>query len=240
MKNLFLSVFALSAAAALSAKADGEMVATADPIPVDMRTGVVLGVVGTANLRYSPYWSAENASIRIETVAGAVTNLVKAGSLDEEGVFTWTQPDADVPAYKLLLWTIQDGVAVGEPLTALVSFASRSLETAVAAVDTRADSLRLVAEAGGKVNLAYSTAWAEDASSVAISAIKLSGRGGEETATNAIFAAVADAEGAVSMSGVEPGYWKLRYLATDADGAALLEYVTGEFKRKCGLVFAVR
>ena len=64
--------------------------------------------------------------------------------------------------------------------------------------------------------------------------------GGEETATNAIFAAVADAEGAVSMSGVEPGYWKLRYLATDADGAALLEYVTGEFKRKCGLVFAVR
>ena len=96
MKNLFLSVFALSAAAALSAKADGEMVATADPIPVDMRTGGVWGVVGTANLRYSPYWLAENASIRIETVAGAATNVVKVGSLNEEGVFTWTQPDADV------------------------------------------------------------------------------------------------------------------------------------------------
>ena len=226
--------------AAYAAKADGELIATADPIPVDLRTGSVLGVVGAAKLRYSPSWSSEDGSVRIETVIGSTTNVIMTGGLKEEGEFIWAQPDADVPAYKLLLWTLSGGVASGEPLTALVSFGFRSEESVSTEIDSRADSLRLVAEAGDKVNLAYSTRWAEDSSSVTISAIRLSGRNGDETGTNTIFSVEGEGFGATEMTGIVPGYWKLLYRALDSGGNVLLEYVTCEFKRKAAFVLTVR
>lgn len=232
-------IFALTLTA-FTAKGDGELIAVADPISVDLRTESVLGVVGAAKLRYSPSWSSENGSVRIETVLGSTTNVIMTGGLKEEGEFIWAQPDADIPAYKLLLWTLSDGVAIGEPLTAIVSFGFKSDETATTEVDSREDSLRLVAEAGDKVNLAYSTGWAEDSSSVTISAIRLSGRNGDETGTNTIFSAEGEGFGATEMTGIVPGYWKLLYRALDSGGNVLLEYVTCEFKRKAAFVLTVR
>lgn len=232
-------IFAL-ALTAFTAKGDGELIAVADPISVDLRTENVSGVIGAANLRYSPGWKAENASVRIESVLGSTTNVLKIGDINEEGVFTWTQPVADTPAYRLLLWTLSDGVAIGEPLTAIVSFGFKSDETATTEVDSREDSLRLVAETGDKVNLAYSTGWAEDSSSVTISAIRLSGRNGDETGTNTIFSAAGEGSGATEMTGIVPGYWKLLYRALDSGGNVLLEYVTCEFKRKAAFVLTVR
>ena len=69
-------IFALTLTA-FTAKGDGELIAVADPISVDLRTGNVSGVIGAANLRYSPGWKAENASVRIESVLGSTTNVLK-------------------------------------------------------------------------------------------------------------------------------------------------------------------
>ena len=108
-------IFALTLTA-FTAKGDGELIAVADPISVDLRTESVLGVVGAAKLRYSPSWSSENGSVRIETVLGSTTNVIMTGGLKEEGEFIWAQPDADIPAYKLLLWTLSDGQWKNEPI----------------------------------------------------------------------------------------------------------------------------
>ena len=151
--------------------ADEEMAATADPIPVDLRTGKVLGVVGAAKLRYSPRWTDWNASVRIEAVSGSTTNIVMVGGQNEEGVFAWAQPDAEICAYRLLLWTLADGVAVGEPLTAMVSFAFQSSETALATVDTFSDSLQDAATADATVDVALDAQWFDDAVRVELSDI---------------------------------------------------------------------
>jgi hypothetical protein len=139
-----------------------------------------------------------------------------------------------------LLWTLSDGVAIGEPLTAIVSFGVKSDETATTEVDSREDSLRLVAESDGKIKLSYSSEWAEDSSSIAISAIRLVGKNGAETCTNTIFSAEGEGSGVTEMTGIVPGYWKLLYRALDSGGNVLLEYVTCEFKRKAAFVLTVR
>ena len=238
--QIALFVVAMAAAIPLAVFGDGEITATASPVRVDMRTGVVAGVVGAANLRYSPDWAATNASVRMEFISGSTTNVIKTGSVGEEGTLVWSQPDAAVSTYRLLLWTMQNGAAVGAPISAFVSFGFQSASAALAVADTRTNSLQQAVYAGGPVNLAYSTAWAADASAINISAVKLSGRGGTAEVTNAMFSAVADAEGRTAMSGVSAGWWRLLCQATDSSGNVLLEYLTDEFRQKGGFVLNVR
>ena len=231
---------AVVAAARIDAFADAEATATAAPVSVDLRTGHVVGAFGAASLRYSPLWVATNASVRIETVAGTVTNVIKSGAVGEEGNFAWTQPDAANPLYRLLMWTVRDGVAVGEPLEARVSFGLRTASGIVTAADTRTNSLELAAWSDAPVNLAYSTAWAEGAASLEIDAVRLSGRGGAPVATNAMFSAAADAEGVAPLRGAGKGWWRLLCRIFDSSGGVALEYLTGEFRRKGGFVMYFR
>ena len=233
-------VVTMAAASRLAVLGDGEIAATAEPVSVDMRAGRVSGVVGTANLRYSPLWAATNASVRIEAVYGGTTNVIKTGVVDEEGVFAWTQPDAANPVYRLLLWTMRNGVAVGEPLSAFVSFGFRSAAESATVADTRTNSLALVVGSGAPVGLTYSTEWVEDASAIEVCSVRLSGREGTPLATNMMFSAAADAEGVTPMRGVGRGWWRLLCRLTDSSGGILDEYLTGEFQRKGGFVLDVR
>ena len=218
----------------------GVITATAEPVPVDLRIDGVVGVFGTVNLRYSPLWAASGASVRIETVVGSVTNVIKSGAVGEEGTFAWIRPDEATPLYKLLLWTMREGNAVGSPQEAMISFGIRSASDIVTAADTLTNSLELVLSSGSLCNLAYSTMWAEDASMLEISTVRLSGRGGAPMATNTIFSVAGDAEGVAPMCGVSMGYWRLLCRIFDSSGEVALEYLTGEFRRKGGTVLCFR
>ena len=236
-KSVVLSASVLATVVAVASGA--EITAVGNPVSVDLRTDGVIGVVDTAKIRYSPKWTDGSASVRIEAVSGGTTNLIKSCTAGEEGTFLWSRPENGGPVYKLVMRTVVGDTAIGEPLTRTVSFGIES-EGRIAAVDTCADSLKTAVASGGKVMLAYSTAWKEDTSSVEIGAIQLSGKSGPEIGTNVVFSALADAEGLTELCGIGPGYWKLVCLAKDSSGETLLEYQTDVFKRRCGFMLCIR
>ena len=240
MKLIYMLVAAMAAATGSVVFGQNGISATAEPVPVDLRTGVVCGAIGVADISYSPRWADANASIRIESVSGSSTNVIKTGAVGEEGRFLWAQPDAAIATYRLLMWTVRDGVAVGEPLSAHVSFGIQSAAGAAVTADTRTNSLQLALSAAAPVSLSYSTAWEDSAVSLAIDAVRLSGKGGTATGTNTIFSAVADAEGKTVMCGLAPGWWRLACRLVDSSGGTLAEYLTDEFKRKGGFSLSVR
>ena len=237
MNRILLMTFA--AAVSVIARGDGEITGTASsPVSVDLRTGFVAGALGTANIRYSPRWTDNAASVRLEAVSGGVTNVIKSGTAGEEGIFAWTQPNANQSVYTLLQWTLLNGTPVDEPLSAKVSFGIQSATPAVTAADTQADSLQKAVDAGN-ARLVYDTAWGTNAAAVTLKAVRLSGAGGNAVATNEIFSAVADAKGTTTLKGVSPGWWRLLCQETDALGNTVLEYVTGVFRRKGGFILSV-
>ena len=105
------------------------------------------------------------------------------------------------------------------------------------ALDTRTGE-RLVA---GAESIAYDTAWAADAASLTISAVKLAEEGGAETATTSeLFTATADASGVTRLHGLSGGdWWRLSCRICGSGGETLLEYVSGDFSsRKNGLIIS--
>ena len=240
MKRIFRFVAVLVVATGLVAFGEDGISATAESVSVDLRTGIVCGAVGVADLSYSPRWADANASIRIEFVNGNSTNVIKTGVVGEEGHFLWTQPDVAITTYRLLMWTVRDGASVGEPLSALVSFGLQSAAGTAVTADTRTNSLQLALSAANPVMLSYSTAWEDSAASLTIDAVRLSGKGGTATATNAIFAVAADAEGKTPLRGISPGWWKLLCRIKDSSGDTLAEYLTDEFKRLGGFTMSLR
>ena len=238
MNRILLMTFA--AAVSVIARGDGEITGTASsPVSVDLRTGFVAGALGTANIRYSPRWTDNAASVRLEAVSGGVTNVIKSGTAGEEGIFAWTQPNANQSVYTLLQWTLLNGTPVDEPLSAKVSFGIQSATPAVTAADTQADSLQKAVDAGN-VRLSYDTAWGTNAAAVTLKAVRLSGTGGNAVATNGIFSAAATASGSAVMRGVGKGWWRLLCHVTDASGDVLLEYSTAEFCRKGGIIISFK
>lgn len=211
----------------------------AAPISIDMRTDSVVAAFGTASVRYSPLWTAEDAYVKIEVVNGNVTNVVKVGESGEEGVFEWTPPSGTVGVYKFLLWPLRDSEVLSEPLSAIVSFGISSSPGSSTAVDAGISSLQSVVDAGG-LKATYSTEWADDVSEVSISAVRLSGSGGTAEATNMVFSAEADAEGNAAICGLDAGWWRLLFQAVNSSGDIVLEYQTDEFKCRAGLVLCIR
>lgn len=98
--SLFAAAFAV--AAFRGARAEGEVVSQPSaPVAVDLRADAVRGAVGTAGVRYSPRWTADGASVRIEAVEGAVTNVLYSGAAGEEGVYDLAPAAVGLEAIRL-------------------------------------------------------------------------------------------------------------------------------------------
>ena len=133
-----------------------------------------------------------------------------------------------------------DGEEIGTPLVRDVAFGYKFAFGTAFAADTCTTSLQALATSRSPIKLAYSTLWATNASEVAISAVKLSGKNGKPVATNAFFTADADADGVTPPFGVGGGWYRLLCRISDGSDATLVEYLTAEFEMPYSFVLSIR
>lgn len=232
----FAAFFAVQDAVAVTAQAE-------TAIAVDVRADVCRAV-GEAGIGYSPKWGGvtnAGAYVVLQKVVGGVTNTVATFAADAESSYAYGQGEND-PCFVKLIHRVYslEGVEIGEPLVCELSFGRKSAAGQPFGADSRADALQEAVSARDPVSLAYSTAWAGNAASVSIKAVKLSGMGGEPVGTNCMFSAAADAEGVTPMHGVGRGWWRLLCEVSDGQGDVLLSYLTGEFEKKGGFLMILR
>ena len=204
--------------------------------------------VSPKDIEYSPDWggvSADGAYVVIEKVVhagmyNAVTSTVATCAADAEGAYSYSVGDGDEPCIRLIQRVYSSGgVEIGSPLVRDVAFGVPSSPGTAAFADCRAESLRETVASGATANLTYDTAWATNAAAVTISAVKLTGQDGAETATNTMFAVAADATGVTRLSGLSAGWWRLLCRIDDSGGDSLIEYTAGDFKIKGGFIISI-
>lgn len=238
-------VVAAMAMAVFSTLAEDGQSATAwgsSAIVVDVRSEASR-TVGQTGIGYSPRWGGvtnAGAYVVLQKVVNGATNTIATLAADAESAYQYTPSDGDGNFVKFIHRVYSSGgEEIGEPLVRDMVFGYRSVEGPAFVADSRTNSLQLAAANRETINLAYSTAWAANAASVAISAIRLSGEGGAATATNSVFMAAADAEGATSPRGIGMGWWRFLCQLKGADGGTLLEYLTEEFRMPGGLLLII-
>lgn len=242
------AMVAASATLPLAAAAETASATADTPLAVDTREGEQRAV-SPKDIEYSPDWggvSAEGAYVVIEKVlhAGmynAVTSTVATCAADAEGAYSYSVGDGDDPCVRFIHRVYSSGgEEIGTPLVRDVAFGVPSSPGAAVFVDCRAASLKEVVASTGNASIAYDTAWAADAASLTISAVKLAEEGGAETATTSeLFAATADASGVTRLHGLSGGdWWRLSCRICGSGGETLLEYVSGDFRRKSGLIIS--
>ena len=244
MRGLTSLAMALSVVSMSHAANAESVVATADEaIAVDVRADIC-NAVGTADVGYSPSWGGvtnAGAYVVLQRVVNSATNTVATFAADSESSYSYTPDSGDGSFVRFIHRVYSSGGAeIGEPLVRDVAFGCRSAEGSAFVADSRTNSLQLAVDGGTPVTLTYSTAWATNAASVAISAVQLSGSGGVATATNAFFSVGAEAEGDTPLRGVGRGWWRLLCQIKDASGDTLLEYLTDEFKMPGGFILNIR
>lgn len=232
-----LSVPPRCAVAADDVLASGESAA----VVVDTRGGFRIAKE-SAQLAFSPSYSlASAAGLRVvlrkverPDTAYAVTSVVDTCEADESGVFA-AAPDGD-RRYVRFIHSACDalGAAAGEVLTADVSFAHSGEASSGALVDARANSLQLAMETGKAISVAYDTDWTENASSLEIAVVRLSGEGGEAVAEKKAFSANAAASGLARIRNPGFGRWRLACSLLGDGGSELLRYETADFSGRGG------
>ena len=234
------------------AYADGEalVMSTDGSISVDVRDGD-RRALSPKSVCYSPAWGGveqEGAYVALYKVtnvntANPTTNEITRFSSDNEGegAYSMVVGDEGERCFRLIHRVYSStGDEIGTPLVRDVAFGFESSESESAVVDCRTNSLQLAVASGSPVSLNYDTGWTTNAASVAISAIRLAGKGGGQVSTNQFFSSAADADGVTPMRGVDMGYWRLLYSIANGSGDAILEYVTDEFKKSGGFCLFVR
>ncbi len=206
-----------------------EIAATAtDAIAVDSREGERL-VISPEDIGYSPLWSGVtngDAYVVIEKIehAGmfnAVTSPVVTNAPGAEGDYSYAPGAGDAKCVRLV-HRVYDagGTEIGTPLERDIAFGFATAANTGVLADGRDDLLQREAALGKVVGLTYDTAWAANASSVAVSAVQTKdGRGNDLAvpATNQLFSAGADASGAFAKT-LKSGGWRFLMTSLDANG----------------------
>lgn len=234
-------------AAATVARADDESVSgtAAEGASIDMETGDLTVIGGSAAVGYSPSWSGvtnADAYVQIEKVVhadmfNATTSTVATLSAGDSGTYLLTLSVGEKPCSRLLHRAYSaGGEPIGETLVRDIAFGCEAAASTAACVDCRAASLQEAAAARAKspVMLAYDTDWATNGvpAAIAIESRLLDGEGGTVTGTSQIFSATADAAGEAQLCRAGKGWMRLALSVTDSSDNILLEYVTGDFLLK--------
>lgn len=249
-----VAMLGLALGAAVAARAEDESVSgTASAASsVDMRIGDLTIIGGSVAVGYSPSWSGvtnADAYIQIEKVIHAdmfnvTTSTVATLSAGDSGTFLFTPSAGDEPCARLLHRAYSaGGQQIGKTLVRDVAFGCEASANAAADVDCRAVSFQEAVSTWRPVGLLYSTAWATNATSIAISAVQtMDGRGASLAVplTNSVFSAQADAEGTHQWN-PRSGGWRLLLTSFDAFGNALGEpYFAEYFLRARGTTVYLR
>ena len=219
---------------------------TADAIRLDSRSP--RQAVSPCGVCYSPSWASTAAGEGAYVVlyktelagrSAERTATLMTGAGGEEGSYAISLGENDERCLRLTHEVRNSGGSVVDTMACDVAFGFMS-QSSDCTVDSRTNSLPVAVRDRRQIDMAYSTAWATNAASVSISAVRLSGKGGEGVATNTVFSAVADAEGTTPLRALEGGWWRLLFSAADGSGDGLLEYITDEFRMPTGLFLSFR
>ena len=237
-------LFAAAISAIAAAHAVDAVTAEAETVvPVDLRQNVCRAV-SPRNVAYAPaYCDVTNSGAYVvlqkvehDGMNNAATNEVARLAADAEGEYSFSLGDGDEPCVRLVHRVYStSGTELGEPLVRDVAFGLKSSEGDAVLLDSRTNSLQ-EAVVAGRVGLTYDTAWATNAAAVSLSAVRLSGQDGVETATNSFFTAAAESSGTTPMIRGASGWWRLLCRITGDSGDTLTEYLTGEFKVPGGFI----
>ena len=243
------AVFAAVVAAALAGPLSAQESAsgTAAAIAIDSREGA-LRAVAPRDIGYSPSWSGvtdAGTHVVIEKVEhadmfNASTSIVTTCAADATGVYPFALAAGDNPCVRLIHRVYNaNNAEVGKALVRDVSFGAASLPGTGTLADSRAESFQEAVSARKPVGLTYSTYWATNAASVALSAVKTKDGGGHDLAqpvTNQFFSASAVADGTLPWQ-PKSGGWRLLLTSFDALGNVLGEpYFADYFLRAKGTV----
>ena len=240
--RLVAKVMAMAVFSALADDGQGAQAWGSSAIAVDVRSDACRAV-GQTDIGYSPKWGGvtnAGAYVVLQKVVNGATNTIATLAADAESAYQYTPSNGDGNFVRFVHRVYSSGgEEIGEPLVRDMVFGCRSAEGPAFVADSRTNSLQLAAANREPIDLTYSTAWAANAASVAISAIRLSGEGGAATATNSVFVAAADAEDVTPMRGIGMGWWRLLCQLKGEDGGTLLEYLTEEFMMPGGLLLII-
>ena len=248
IKRSIYGVFAMAVLVALPSFGSSVTASDDSTIAVDMRLGACR-MLSPGKIAYSPGYSGvtnEDAYVVIEKIEHAdsldsVTNTLATFAADAEGEYSLSIADGEERNIRLVHRVYSaDGDEIGVPLVRDVAFGYKSASGTAFVADTCSTTLQAFASSRSPIKLAYSTLWATNASEIAISAIKLSGKDGTAIATNAVFSAEADAEGVTQPFGVGGGWYKLLCRIADGSGTTLVEYLTAEFEMPYSFVLSIR
>ena len=241
-------IMLVAVAAIAFAQTRGESVTTwaDDAIAVDAGQSSFRIVTGTAALWCSPDWCTGGTNVSGSTYSLKVVSDPDTANAATASVSALDYSSACEVSYsgsgyvRFLLSAEAGGTPVGATLVRDVSFGVMSGLSSAVAYDNRASSLQKAVRRGGAINLEYDTFWKEGAASLSIGAVALSGRGGEATATNALFNVSEEAAGTTAMRGLDRGDWRLLCQLKSGSGETLLEYLTDEFRVSGGFFISVR
>ena len=248
MSRFSMSICMAACAAALSAFADDASVTAwaDDAIAVDAGQSEFKIVTGIASLWCSPDWCTGGTNVSGSTYSLKVVSDPDTANAVTSSVSALVYSSACEVPYsgsgyvRFLLSAEAGGAPVGKTLVGDVSFGVMSGLSSAVAYDNRASSLQEAVRRGGAINLEYDTFWAEGTASLSIGAVALSGRGGDATATNALFNVSEEAAGTTAMRGLARGDWRLLCQLKSGSGETLLEYLTDEFRVSGGFFISVR
>jgi hypothetical protein len=207
--------------------------ATAPKIAVNTFDGEQRAV-SPKDIEYSPLWCGAadgdgSAYVVIEKVehAGmhnAATSTVTTCSAGAAGAYAYTVGVGDEPCVRLIHRVCNgNGTVIGETLVRDVAFGVASQPSEGIFADSRDNLLQREAVLGKVVGLAYDTAWATNAASIAIYAVKIqNGRGADLAApeTNVLFSANAEALGVFGKT-LRSGGWRFLLTSFDGNGAVI-------------------
>jgi len=241
-RTLSFAAVTLAVALASGVQVRGESVTAGakSMIAVDLRADVCRAI-SPKLIRYSPAWCGvtnEGAYVVLEKVENAGTRhavTTTVATFDSgEGEYDFMLGAADDPCVRFIHRVFSsDGVELAEPLVRDVAFGVKSSAGVPFVADSRTNSLQLAVEAGGTVNLDYSTAWQEGAASLAISAVHTVKKKGWTVATvstNLLFSVGAEADGVLPLAARRfyGGEWELLCEFADADGKQTGETLTAQ------------
>lgn len=227
----FAAIVAAALAGPLSAQESAS--GTAAAIAIDSCGGALRAIAPRA-IGYDPAWSGvtdAGAHVVVEKVEhadmfNASTSIVTSCAADATGAYPFAPAAGDNPCVRLIHRVYgANGAEVGKALVRDVSFGAASLPGTGTLADSRAESFQEAVSARKPVGLTFSTYWATNAASVAISAVKTKDGGGHDFArpvTNLFFSAPAVADGTLPWK-PHSGEWRLLLTSFDALGNVLGE-----------------
>lgn len=234
MKNQTISILTAS----LSGLVFGSATMTSETFDLDTMPGAA--VYGSCSIGYSPAWiegvDGTGASVAIYAIAHAgteqpVKTLLHRAAADESGTFVYVPVAGTPDAVRLEMSVERDGDVLGT-LVRDVAFGAYGAKTGFAS-DSRDVAVQEVADATGKVPVAFDVAWREGAESALLAYVNRTRekRGPVVVTTNTVATLTGSGVSEWTVPSVD-GFDRLLLMFLDGEGNPLGETLASAWFEK--------